>query len=69
MKQLVMKQILAISTRIDQATRNGRPELQTRLRAARTSLVVYLRTEHHVEALIHLDGRVEFLPTAGREAA
>lgn len=68
MKQLVMKQILAISTRMDQAARNGRPELETRLRAARTSLVVYLRTEHLVETLIH-DGRVEFLPTAGRDAA
>lgn len=69
MKQLVMKQILAVSGRIDQAARNGRQELESRLRGGRTSLVAYLRAEHRVETVIHPDGRVEFLPCAGRDAA
>lgn len=69
MKQLVMNQILAISTRIEQAARTGRHELWHRLKAGRTSLVNYLRTEHRVETVIHPEGRIEFLTPAGRDAA
>ena len=69
MKHLVMKQILAISMRIEQAARTGRLDLENRLLAGRTSLVVYLRTEHRVETVIHPEGRIEFLTCAGQDAA
>lgn len=69
MKQLVMDQLLAVSARIDQAARNGRKELEARLRAARFSLVDYLNREHRIETVIHPDGRIEFLATKDRDAA